>query len=436
MIEKTYIAYGGAGIEIGNQELEEHFSSALSNALSDIKNEGRVIIIPPDFSRIHSQAGFLTEIAAKILSDRLGAVLPALGTHLPMNDMQISRMFGSTPKEKFHVHNWRDDTIELGRISAEMVERITDGAVHYDWPVQVNKLLGIDSGFSLIISIGQVVPHEVAGMANHSKNIFIGTGGKETIDKSHFAGAVYGMEKIIGRTDTPVRSLFDEGIKQFGLKMPQILWVFTVIGINKNGIPVVQGFFAGFGRECFEYACALAKKINVNILNEPVNKMIVNLDSEEYRSTWLCNKAIYRTRMCIADKGELIILAPYLDRFGEDFIIDKIIKKYGYCGSEEIISKVKRKSILSSNLSAASHLIHGSSDGRFTVQYCTSKKMKKRKIEKAGFKWGDLPEMQGYYNINSLHSGWNVLSGSEKIYYISNPALGFWAENKRICMYL
>ena len=212
-MEKTYAAISGK--ELDNRELEEVFSDALSDALNDINESGQVIIIPPDITRLHSRAGFLTEIAAKKLSDRLGAVLPALGTHTPMNDAEISRMFGITVREKFLVHDWRNGIIELGRIESNFVEKTTEGAVNYDWPVQVNKILS-KNNFSLIISIGQVVPHEVAGMANHTKNIFIGTGGKEAIDKSHFAGAAFGMEKIMGRTDTPVRALFDEGMNRFG----------------------------------------------------------------------------------------------------------------------------------------------------------------------------------------------------------------------------
>jgi len=427
-------------MEIGNDELEELFSHALSNALSDNNISGNIIIIPPDSSRIHSRAGFLTEIASKRISNRLGAVLPALGTHMPMSGPEITAMFGSTPKEKFIVHNWRKNVTELGRINTDTVERITEGAVNYSWPVQVNKILvrnNPQSGnFSLAISIGQVVPHEVAGMANHAKNLFIGTGGKEAIDKSHFAGAVYGMEKIMGRINTPVRALFDEGIKRFSSQLPQILWVLTVADTNKEGCLVVRGFFAGFGRECFEYACSLAGKINIKLLNEPADKVLVNLDSSEYKSTWLCNKAIYRTRMCIADGGELIILAPALEKFAEDKKIDKIIRKYGYRGKDEIISLMKNNPGLADNLCAAAHLIHGSSEGRFTIRYCPGEKISRKEIERAGFEWGDLGEAYRHYDINSLHSGWNNLSGGENVYYAQNPALCLWAENKRFFMYL
>jgi nickel-dependent lactate racemase len=443
MLEKTYVSKGGENIDLCDQELEELFTDALSKALADVNDCEKVIILPPDITRFHSRAGFFTETASNRLGYRLGAVLPALGTHMEMNGAELSRMFGSTPKEKFLVHNWRSDVTELGRIEEGWVEKTSQGAVKYDFPVQVNKILrkgAKDSGnFSLALSIGQVVPHEVAGMANHAKNIFVGTGGKEAIDKSHFAGAAYGMEKIMGKVDTPVRALFDEGLRRFSGELPPILWILTVISARtdseiapgkKRGSLAVRGLFIGFGRECFEQAAKLSRQVNVNLMNEAVNKAVVYLEPEEYRTTWLGNKAIYRTRMVIADGGELLILAPALERFGEDSGIDALIRKHGYRPGKEIIAKAKADPELGGNLSAAAHLIHGSSENRFTIRYCPGDKVTRQEIESVGFQWGDLREVQERYDINKLSSGWNTVDG-EKIFFVPNPALGLWAEKRK-----
>jgi nickel-dependent lactate racemase len=441
MIEKTYLARGGASLDLSDKELDELFCGCLANALADINDAGQVIILPPDITRFHSRAGFFTDIAARQLSGRLGAVLPALGTHMAMTPAELARMFPNTPQNKFLVHDWRNDVSELGRLEADWVKNITAGAVNYDWPVQVNKLLRKDGGgFSLVLSIGQVVPHEVIGMANHAKNIFVGTGGKEAIDKSHFAGAAYGMEKMMGRTDTPVRALFDEGFKRFGGELPPVLWVLTVVGARtadeaaaagkSRGSLAVRGLFIGFGRECFEKAAALAREVNVDLLDEPIQKAVVYLEPDEFRTTWLGNKAIYRTRMAIADGGELFILAPGLERFGEDPGIDALIRKHGYRPGAEIIAKAAADAELGANLSAAAHLIHGSSEGRFTVRYCAGKGVSQKEIESVGFQWGDLHTAMSRYNINKLNLGWNTIDG-ERIFFVPNPALGLWAEKKR-----
>ena len=441
-MDKTYICAGGADKDLCDQEIEELFTKALSEAIADINDCSKVIILPPDITRFHSRAGFLTDIASIRLADKLGAVLPALGTHMAMTEGEITRMFPNTPKDKFITHDWRNDVTELNRIEADWVEKACEGAVRYDWPCQVNKILPKDNGgFSMILSIGQVVPHEVAGMANHAKNLFVGTGGKEAIDKSHFAGAAFGMEKMMGRINTPVRAIFDEGLRRCQNKLPPILWALTVVGARTDaqakacgkprGSLAVRGLFIGFGRECLEKAAILSADVNVDIIEEPIQKAVVYLEPEEFRTTWLGNKAVYRTRMAIADGGELLVLAPGLERFGEDLNIDKLIRKFGYRPAKEILSKVKTETELEGNLSAAAHLIHGCSEGRFTVRYCPGERVTKKEIESVGFEYGDLEQAKARYNTEKLNTGWNTLNDGEKIFYVPNPALGLWAQRTK-----
>jgi nickel-dependent lactate racemase len=370
--------------------------------------------------------------------------MPALGTHMAQTEEELKRMFPGTPLNKFRVHDWRNDVTELGRIEADWVEKATEGKVRYDWPVQVNKLLPF-GGFSLIVSMGQVVPHEVIGMANHTKNLFVGTGGKEAIDKSHFAGASYGMERMMGRTDTPVRAMFDEGFRRFGDKLPPVLFALTVIGGRSEqeaaaagkpkGSLAMRGLFVGFGRECFEKAAALAREVNVDILDESIKKAVVYLEPEEFRTTWLGNKAVYRTRMAMADGGELLILAPGLERFGEDLGMDALIRKFGYRPSKVILEKAGKEKEIAENLSAAAHLIHGSSEGRFTIRYCPGPGVSRTEIESVGYEWGSLDEALARYDPKKLSLGWNTLQdhagAGERIFFVPNPALGLWAERTR-----
>jgi nickel-dependent lactate racemase len=368
-------------------------------------------------------------------------VLPALGTHIALSDAERERMFPGMQENLFSVHDWRNDVVELGRIEREWVEKATGGAVSYDWPVQVNKLLR-NGNFDLIISLGQVVPHEVIGMANHAKNIFVGTGGKEAIDKSHFAGAAYGMEKMMGRADTPVRAMFDEGMRRFGEKLPPILYAQTVLSARgeteaaegkARGSLALRGLFCGFGRDCFTRAAALSRQVNVDLLDEPLQKAVVYLEPEEYRTTWLGNKAVYRTRMAMADGGELLIIAPGLERFGEDMGIDALIRKHGYRPAKVIREKIGSDEELANSLSAAAHLIHGSSEGRFTMRYCPGPGLSRREIESVGYEWGDIGEAMACYDVSRLPMGWNVgAEGSpsregERFFFVPNPALGLWA---------
>jgi nickel-dependent lactate racemase len=340
----------------------------LAEAFGKLGVRKKVLAIPPDFTRFHSFAGTLTEMSWEYYGSQMTDILPALGTHVSMPQNQIQKMFGKTPLDLFRVHDWRNDIVTVGEVPAEYIKEQSEGRVSYSWPAQVNKLL-INGGFDLILSIGQVVPHEVIGMANYNKNIFVGTGGVEGINKSHFVGAAYGMERIMGRADNPVRRILNYASENFTNHLP-IIYIQTVVSKDENGKLAVRGLYIGDDMECFTKAAELSLQVNFEMVEKPLKKVVVYLDPEEFKSTWLGNKSIYRTRMAIADGGELIVLAPGLHEFGEDKQIDALIRKYGYLTTPEILDFTAKNDDLKNNLSAAAHLIHGSSENRFKITYC------------------------------------------------------------------
>jgi nickel-dependent lactate racemase len=406
------------------QELKE----GLCSALDKLGPKKKVLAIPPDFTRYHSRAGELTSAAWEYYGSTLTDILPALGTHIPMTEMEIGKMFGHTPLHLFREHSWRTQLVTLGEVPSEFVCEVSEGRVDYSWPAQVNRVL-VEGGFDLILSIGQVVPHEVSGMANYNKNIFIGTGGADGINKSHFLGAAYGMERIMGRADNPVRRVINYASDHFAKDMP-VVYVLTVVSVAEDGSLKTRGLFIGDDIECFNPAAELSLEVNFQMLDSPLQKVVVYLDPAEYKSTWLGNKSIYRTRMAMADGGELIVLAPGLSQFGEDPEIDRLIRKYGYVGTERILQSVKEHDDLKQNLSAAAHLIHGSSENRFTITYCPGK-VTRQEIESVNFRYADLKQMTQRYDPEELQNGFNTLPDGEKFYFISNPAVGLWSFKER-----
>ncbi len=407
---------------------ESEITEGLYSAFEKLGIRKKVLAIPPDFTRFHSRAGELTRYSYEYYKEKMTDILPALGTHFAMTEKEIDAMFGNVPQNLFRVHRWKEDLHTLGEVPSEFMLKVSEGKLDYKWPAQVNKLL-VDGNFDLILSIGQVVPHEVIGMANYNKNVFVGTGGREGINKSHFLGAVYGMERIMGRSDTAVRKVLNYASDNFAKGLP-IIYVQTVIGKDANSKLVMKGLFIGDDFECFKLASDLSLKVNFQMLDKPLNKVVVFLDPDEFKSTWLGNKSIYRTRMAIADNGELIVLAPGLREFGEDKGIDKLIRKYGYKTTPEILQFVKENEDLQNNLSAAAHLIHGSSENRFTITYCPGT-LTREEIESVNFKYADLNTMQKLYDPEKLIDGFNVMPEGEEIFYISNPALGLWAFKEK-----
>lgn len=414
-----YFATGSPDSDLKKNEIRE----ALTAALSRFSDRKSFLIIPPDITRAHSGAGLITELLWQHFDDKVKDILPALGTHVPMEKSEISKMYGSVPASLFREHRWRTDIEELGRVPSSFVSEVTGGRLSYDYPVQVNRLLA-SGRHDLIISVGQVVPHEVTGMANYNKNVFVGCGGSEAINKSHFIGAVHGIENILGTVDNPVRAVLNKASVIASTRLP-LLYMLTVVSADSSGCLKIRGLFIGDDIECFRQAASLSGKVNFTTLPERLKKVVVYLDPEEFKSTWLGNKSIYRTRMAIADRGELVVLAPGVKTFGEDPAIDLLIRKYGYRTTPEILSFVAENNDLKENLSAAAHLIHGSPENRFMVTYAAGH-LTGTEVEAVGYNFGNVNELMARYDPHKLKTGFNTTADGEEFYFIANPATGLW----------
>ncbi len=412
--------------EINFEEKQKYVREILQAITKPIR---KVLIVPPDFTRFHSKAGEFTRILYDLLKEKCQIdIIPALGTHSPLTRRERQTMFGNIPQEQFKVHNWRENVLKIGEIPSTLVEEVTKGKLSYSIDVEVNKHI-TDKKYDIIFSLGQVVPHEVAGMANGNKNILVGLGGRDFINKTHFLGAVCGIEGIMGRSHNPVRTVFNYAEDHFLRNFP-IIYILTVISQGNSGEPVLRGLFAGDTRQAYNQAAQLSQRSNIKVLEKPLQKIVVYLDPNEFKSTWLGNKAIYRTRMAIADDGQLVVLAPGVTKFGEDPKIDSLIRTYGYVPTEKVLEAVRNNNDLRNNLSAAAHLIHGSCEGRFRIVYCPGG-LTKKEITEVNYRYADQKEMMKKYNPTKLKDGFNVLADGETCFFIRNPAIGLWSLRNR-----
>lgn len=410
-------------IEKGNGVISDGELFELVKKSLEGKSLKKVLILPPDYTRMYSGAGKITNMYYNILKDSCKVdIMPALGTHVPMTREECAAFFGEdVPFSRILVHDWRNDVVKIGEVPSEFVKEVSDGLVDTKIDVEVNRRILED--YDLVISIGQVVPHEVVGMANYSKNIFVGCGGSSMINSSHMLGAFYGLERIMGRDFSPVRKVFDYAEENFIKNVP-LMYVLTVT-TNEGDETLLHDVYIGRKRELFEMAVKRSQEINLIYTKKPLKKVVVYLDPREFKSTWLGNKAVYRTRLAIETGGELIVLAPGVSKFGEDEENDRLIRKYGYVGREKVLELSKTEEDLKRNLSVAAHLIHGSSDGRFNITYCT-RLLSKEEVEGVSFSWRDYDEASRVYDPQRLKDGFNIVN-DEEIYYISNPALGLWS---------
>jgi len=419
-----------SGGSIDREELEAFLEGYTDNMSDEIDC---VLIIPPDATRKHSRAGIITNIIYHKLIDSVENIdiMPALGTHSPMEEEKLIDMFGDDiPLRCFKVHRWREDTVKIGEVPEKFINEVSEGKLNESIDVKINERL-LDNKYDKIISIGQVLPHEVVGMANYTKNIVVGCGGKEIINCSHYLGAVYGLERLIGRDHSPVRRVYDyvEENLLYHIPLDYLLTVNKSSVDSRTGLAELVGIFIGRDRDVFEKAVELSRAYNIDFLETSVKKFVVYLSPEEFKSTWLGNKAIYRTRLAIAEGGELIIIAPGLETMGEDDEFDKLIRKYGYVSKEEVHELAKQNKDLQENLAVAAHLIHGSPEGEFKVRYA-SDNISAEELNEVGYSHIPLAEAKSQYDPEQLDQGINNIK-EEKIYYIENPAVGLWAEKDK-----
>lgn len=410
----------------------QQLSGQLDLLLQEHPAARKILIIPPDYTRCYSYAGIITQLLYEKLGTREGVqvdVMPALGTHMPMSEEELDAFFGSVvPREHILIHHWQTDTVRLGEVPAETCAAISGGKFPEAIDVEVNHLL-VDGGYDLIVSVGQVVPHEVVGMANYSKNLFVGVGGREMINKSHMLSAICGLEKALGVIDSPARKVYDYAQQHYIDGKIPVVYIQTVTTAAEGEVKL-HGVYIGDSRRPFEEAAKLAQKLNIVHVERRAKKVVAYLDPAELKTTWVGNKGVYRTRMLIADGGELILLAPGVRAFGENEEMDKMTRKYGYTGTDHIL-ELYRQGVFEGRLMSAAHLMQGSSEGRFTITYATRPELMSREdIESVNYQWADYEETAKRYDPKKLHEGWNTMPDGEKIYFVGTPALGLWKAEK------
>ena len=391
----------------------------------------RVLLLPPDITRAHAGLGWMTEYLFHKL-DAAGAevhVIPTLGQHVPHTVADNEWMFGSIPQDRIHAHDWKNGVTHVGTVPAEFVRQVTGGLVDWEMPIDLNTMT-VTEQWDLIINLGHVVPHEVLGFANHNKNYFIGLGGKRTLGSSHMASAVYGIENNLGNLVTPVRQCFNYAEDHFLADLPDV-YVQLVMIYDADGRLVHTGVFVGDDLDTYLEAAKLSREQNITVFDEPVHKIVAVMQADEFRATWVANKAVYRTRMAMADGGELLVIAPGVERFGEQPEVDALIRTYGYLSKSQVLDLFESREDMQDIPHGTAHLVHGSAEGRFTIRYAPGK-LSREDIESVGYEYADVDEALARYNPETMTDGWNTMPDGERVFFISTPSAGLWSTRERL----
>jgi nickel-dependent lactate racemase len=417
--------------ELSRAEINALALRLLTEARSRLKKDfRRVLLLPPDLTRAHSGAGKDTETIYQALAPHADVhVIPTLGQHQPHSAEQNRWMFGDIPNDHIHIHDWLGGVTRIGVIPARLVKESTAGVADWDIPIDLNTSL-MQEKWDLIVNIGHVVPHEVLGFANHNKNYFIGLGGKESICASHMAAAIYGIENNLGQLITPLRACFNWAENEFLRDLTDV-YLQVVMKRSPDNRLVTCGVYVGDDLETYLMAARKSRAENITVLDQPVQKIIAVMQADEFHSTWVANKAVYRTRMALADGGELLVIAPGLRRFGEQESVDALIRKYGYRGTPHTLNQYREQADLQQLAHATAHLLHGSSEGRFAISYAPGF-LTKQEIEQVNYRYVPLEEALRRYPPEKMQEGWNTMPDGEKVFFISTPSAGLWSTKQRL----
>jgi nickel-dependent lactate racemase len=416
---------------LSRKEVEELTLKAAKKALERIsKDPQKILLLPPDITRAHSGAGWITEKLYEFFSTFADVhLIPTLGQHVPHTPEQNKWMFGSVPEEKIHAHDWKNGSKVIGEVSAEFVKDISRGKADWAIPVSLNKML-LEENWDIIINVGHIVPHEVLGFANHNKNYFIGLGGKEMICASHMMAACCGIENNLGQLITPLRACYNKAEEDYLSHLPD-MFIQVVMSYDEEGNLGHSGLYVGDDQGTYMAGAKASREQNITIVEKPLKKVVAVMQGDEFYSTWVANKAIYRTRMAMADGGELLIIAPGLKRFGEQPEVDSLIRQYGYSGTEKIMKLFKTEPIMQDLTHGTAHLIHGSSEGRFTITYAPGH-LSKEEVKSVNFNYADLNETLERYNPEKMKNGFNTMPDGEEVYFINTPSAGLWTTREKL----
>ncbi|MBD2611344.1 DUF2088 domain-containing protein [Nostoc punctiforme FACHB-252] len=310
---------------------KEEVSLLVHQALANPQFDGqRILVLIPDGTRT-APIPQMFRLLYQELSHRVAALdfLIALGTHNPMNEEQINRLVGVTAEErkttfkKINIFNhlWHlpETFISCGVISAAEIAEISNGMLHQEVDVRINKLV---LEYDLIIICGPVFPHEVVGFSGGNKYFFPGISGQEVINLSHWLGALITCYEIIGTPGvTPVRRLINRAASMIPTRK---LCLAMVVAPKTNQL---AGLYIDKPDLAWEAAAKLSAKLHIKYVDKPF-KQVLSVMPEMYDDIWTAAKGMYKLEPVVADGGEVIIYAPHITEFS--YTHGRVLAEIGY----------------------------------------------------------------------------------------------------------
>jgi len=332
---------GGADRVLSREEIAAFVGEQLGAV--DLDGRGLCVLVP-DGTRSCPMPLLLSAVHGAVHGrvTRL-TVLIALGTHPEMTGSALAAHLGYSngglrkryPDTTVLNHQWWDRAtfVDLGTISADRLDELSDGMLHQQVDVRINRAV-IEHDLTLIV--GPVFPHEVVGFSGGNKYLYPGVSGRELIDVSHWLGALITSAEIIGRRGTtPVRTLIDEAASM----IPRERLALCVVTRSGKAVaepeeiaapsarrtrtdlapmhgPAVDLHAMTFGEPKVAWAAAadVSAETHIRYLDAPVRR-VLSILPQKYDDMWTGAKGFYKVEPIVADGGQVVIYAPHITEF-------------------------------------------------------------------------------------------------------------------------
>ncbi|MFC1840197.1 lactate racemase domain-containing protein [Thermodesulfobacteriota bacterium] len=403
--------YGKPDTSLSEQDVLSILKEGLPRELVSDK---RILVLTPDSTRTCPLPMMIREIA-QVVGSRIAQLdfMVALGTHQPMERDEILSLYGLTdetsekllPGSRFMNHRWDlpDTLTVIGRLDEDDVEAVSGGRFRNSVDVSINRHV---FDYDLILILGPVFPHEVAGFSGGDKYLFPGVSGGDFLHFTHWLGAVVTNWGTIGIQNTPVREAITRAA---GLVSVPRLCVSMVV---KPGMELA-GLYVGETAESWAAAAELSAQIHILYKDNPFNT-VLGTASPMYEEIWVAGKVMYKLEPVVADGGTLIIYGKHINRVSDTWG-DQIIR-VGYHTRDFFLKRMDQfKDIPGGVLAHSSHVRglgtfeNGVEKSRINVVLATS-----------------IPEDQcrainlGYMNPNSINMDDYMNREDEGVLFVEN----------------
>jgi len=360
------------------KEAGEMIAEALANPigtpkLSELAKPNQKVVIVTDDTTRTTPADIiipylLDELYKAGIKQEDIKILIALGTHRPLNKQELIKKLGRSVVDSFNVinHEWQNkDAMEyLGT---------TSGGIE----IWVNKeVINAD----LVIGIGHIVPHRIAGFSGGGKIIQPGVCGEITTGQTHWMSAFYTGKEILGRADNPVRKEIEAVSKKVGLDF--------IVNVVQDRKGLLVGVFAGDHIKAHRRGCEIAKEVYGVEIPELADIVIADSYPADVE-LWQATKAIHNAELALKKNGVIILNSPCTE--GISVSLGKEIGKCGFKTLEEARQMLKNKEV--TDLNVLSYLVRtGEVIKKRAKVILVSRGIDEKTAQKLGFYYARSPK--------------------------------------------